>query len=51
MTIQDLITRAQERWSERIKPSDVELISEERLHTPLTGEKLVKRCSVSELKR
>ena len=44
MTIQDVAKRAQERWSaeSRITLPDVELIGEERLHEPLTGERIRK---------
>jgi len=51
MTIKDLLARAQDRWdaTKRIRLPDVELISKDRLTSPLVGEKLVKKVRVSEL--
>lgn len=44
-SIAEVTMRAQERWkaNERIKRTDVELISAERLETPLTGDHISDR--------
>lgn len=53
MTLKQVVKRAEERWdaTKRIRLSDVELISKDRLTSPLVGEKLVKTVRVSELMR
>jgi len=45
MTIQEIINRANQRWDagSKIPLPDVELISEERLHTPTDGEPVTDR--------
>lgn len=50
MTIEQIHQNPKDRWQHKPIPrTQVELISEKRLHTPLTGEKILKQCNASEL--
>jgi len=51
MTFKDLLERLQRRTApqEQIVPTTTELISEERLYAPLTGEKINNKVRVNEI--